>query len=294
MSSDVKVFFRPCSAGSLPARLGNLHLYPAQNGRVELAQVAPGRPKVLREAIDVRPPMEGIQALIVQRAVGVIVEGVALPATVTAPFKVAGDEYLDDLKKFAAAVVFLRSIIITGEGQEFRLPGFEPLMLNCDQSQINDFASQAEIRDPNHTILLNCFDSPDLPIPGDELYWDLSWLLGRLKINRQVEELGFTTAHFGQVARNCAAWMYQVDMTQKLMLNLMERDPSICETEPFKDQLQRLNFTNHLIEGATGQIKGAEIMFLQLTMNEVKESLWKNQQIIFPVLMAGRQTGGSN
>lgn len=295
LSSDVKVFFRPCSAGNLPARLGNLHLYPAQNGRVELAQVAPGLPRVLREAIDVRPPMKGIQDLIVLRDVGVIVEGAALPATVTAPFKVAGDEYLDDLQKFVAAVVFFRSIIVTGEeGEPIRLPGFEPLMLNCDQSQIADFAGQAEIHDPHNTIFLNCFDSSGLPVPGEELHWDLSWLLGRLKINRQVRELGFTPAHFGQAARNCAAWIYQADMTQKLMLGLMERDLQFRETKLFEDQRQHLIFFNYLIESAMDQMQGAEIIVLRRTMNEVKESLWKNQQTILLTLMAGRQIGGSN
>ncbi|MFA6170312.1 MAG: hypothetical protein WCW67_08065 [Candidatus Margulisiibacteriota bacterium] len=265
------------NAGSFPARTAGYEIFPSRNGRIAACQPYkyPTRDNDLavgeqvfqadnrQEYLSVRLTMSHLFSAMGADSRGQAVENKAVitspglvPAEIERSFSLAGPEFAADFAGLANIVFCPLVLEVDDRGVRWS-PGFELGMFYHEPVLQRSFLSQAKyLDDPARIVFVSAFSAEKLPIPGEELHWSLSFLVGRVKINALAVAKGLSD--FGESARDCYAQIYQIRLTQNLLEQTLAADPSFNSNSKFMIILKYLIGFDQMVGKAANLMTPAE------------------------------------
>ncbi|MBU0630177.1 MAG: hypothetical protein KKC80_04565 [Candidatus Margulisbacteria bacterium] len=266
-------------AGFFPAGVADHVIYPGRNGRIaacqpyrfpaaareiptgERAVVASDRQAYLSARLSMSQVLSAMGATgnnQTEENKAVITSPGLAPAEVERSFSLAGPEFAADFARLSN-IIFCPLILRVDNGNNFWVPGFELGMFGLEPAAQKAFLSGAMyLGDPARMVFVSTFSAEKLPIPGEELHWNLSYLVGRVRVNALAVAKGLSVQDFGESARDCYAEIYQIRLTQNLLEQTLAADPNFNTTEKFIFILKYLISFDRMVGKAAGLMTQVE------------------------------------
>lgn len=242
----VKIVANCFIAGKIPSRLGRYSLSTPKRVTVPLKYAMVRRtdnPGLASPRGVENAPLPSPDLLQRWAAEGgdspVLVLTTQLPKLVLAPFIMAGEKYLEDLKSHCKWVIFSPHISTGGKWQDgFVVQGDEAALDRLEEKIFRENFSQLPL---DKTMFLNLQDAGGNCIAGQDFGWTMARLLGEMMVNPLLIARGLNVTTLGEDARKVFAARYQMGFVRNLA-DQLERDYG----DEFRQGPDKIFFDNKL------------------------------------------------